>query len=105
MNYRPESAEQRKGGYTVFQLTGIDYLSYISGSSKLNNSILVIPKWLKIKTPNDTSGIAPVFEMFNHATKNNAHFDFDRINKKLYVAANENIQKGIVFITTSSQYI
>ena len=31
--------------------------------------------------------MAPVFEMFNHAEDNNAFFDFDKINKKLYVAA------------------
>ena len=46
----------------------------------------VAPTWLK-RTEHDTCGMAPVFEMFNHAEDNNAFFDFDKINKKLYVAA------------------
>ena len=40
-------------------------------------------------------GIAPIFEMFNHSSENNAFFDFDMINKNLYVATREDISEGI----------
>ena len=65
---------------------------------------IVAPNWMKTGTEHDTSGIAPVFEMFNHAEKNNAFFDFDPINKKLYVAANRDIEQGEqVFINYSDR--
>ena len=65
---------------------------------------IVAPNWLKVRTDHDTSGIAPVFEMFNHAELNNAFFDFDPINKKLYVAANRDIEQGDqVFINYSDR--
>ena len=63
----------------------------------------VAPSWLK-RTEHDTCGMAPVFEMFNHAEDNNAFFDFDKINKKLYVAAIKDIQEGEqVFINYSDR--
>lgn len=65
---------------------------------------IVAPNWLRVRTDHDTSGIAPVFEMFNHAEQNNAFFDFDPINKKLYVAANRDIDQGDqVFINYSDR--
>ena len=65
---------------------------------------IVAPNWLRVRTDHDTSGIAPVFEMFNHAEQNNAFFDFDPINKKLYVAANRDINQGDqVFINYSDR--
>lgn len=65
---------------------------------------VVAPNWMKTGTDHDTSGIAPVFEMFNHAEHNNAFFDFDPINKKLYVATNRDIGKGEqVFINYSDR--
>jgi len=64
---------------------------------------LVAPTWLK-RTEHDTCGMAPVFEMFNHAEDNNAFFDFDKINKKLYVAAIKDIEEGQqVFINYSDR--
>lgn len=32
--------------------------------------------------------------MFNHSSNNNAFFDFDMINKNLYVATREDIAEG-----------
>ena len=33
--------------------------------------------------------------MFNHSSENNAFFDFDMINKNLYVATREDISEGM----------
>ena len=60
----------------------------------MNGEAIVPPKWLKTRTETDRSGIAPVFDMFNHSPQNNAFFDWDDINKRLYVAANRPIEAG-----------
>ena len=39
--------------------------------------------------------------MFNHSSENNAFFDFDMINKNLYVATREDISEGINLLTSS----
>lgn len=62
--------------------------------SGINSEAIVPPKWLKTRTETDRSGIAPVFDMFNHSPTNNAFFDWDDINKRLYVAANRKIEAG-----------
>ena len=72
-------------------MTKISICSIWKENQKKSIKTLVAPSWMKIGTDNDTSGICPVFEMFNHASdgENNAFFEFDRINKKLFVGTNK----------------